>query len=68
MNETLFAHYILERRHHAARRPADMPALAVGYAAAGLDFRRRMADRFARAAAQETPYMVEGEKIVLAEE
>ncbi len=64
MNKTLFAHYILERRHHAARRPFGISDLAERYAAEGLTYRERMADRFARAAAMETPYIAEGEKIV----
>ena len=64
MNQALFAHYILERRHHAARRPFGEADLAERYAREGLDYRERMADRFARAAAKETPYIAEGEKIV----
>lgn len=64
MNEALFSHYIIERRHHAARRPFAPASLAERYAAEGLDYRERMADRFALAASQEVPYIAEGEKIV----
>lgn len=64
MNEALFSHYIIERRHHAARRPFAPASLAEGYAERGLDYRERMADRFALAAHQEVPYIAEGEKIV----
>ncbi|MBO7292992.1 MAG: pyruvate formate-lyase, partial [Clostridia bacterium] len=64
MNQALFSHYIIERRHHAARRPFAPASLAERYAAEGLDYRERMADRFALAARQEVPYIAEGEKIV----
>lgn len=64
MNDALFSHYILERRHHAARHPFSARDLAARYAAEGLGFRERMADRFVRATLEETPYMTEGEEIV----
>ena len=64
MNEALLSHYITERRHLAARRPFAPASLAEGYAERGLDYRERMADRFALAARQEVPYIAEDEKIV----
>ena len=57
MNDALFQHYIVERCHHAARHPFGHPGLAEEYAARGLSFRERMADRFVLAAAAEEPYM-----------
>ncbi|MBO7762658.1 MAG: pyruvate formate-lyase [Clostridia bacterium] len=64
MNQALFDHYIIQRTHHAARRPFSVSDLAAQYAAAGLSYRERMADRFVRATREETPYMAEDEKIV----
>ncbi len=64
MNQTLYDHYIVERAHRAQRHPFLPAVLAEQYAARGLSLRERMADRFARAAAQEVPYMTADEEIV----
>ena len=64
MKPKAYEYYIVERGHHANRRPFAPAVLADGYAAAGLSLRERMADRFVRAAAQEVPYIADGEEIV----
>ena len=54
MTQELFRYYIIERGHHALRHKAATLKTAEKYAAEGLSYRERMADRFARAAAEET--------------
>lgn len=63
MNKTLFDYYITRREHRAFRRDSGLE-LAAGYAAAGMPYRRRMADRFCRIAAMEEPHIAPGEQIV----
>ena len=64
MNQALFNYYIIDRAHHALRRPATTIPSAEEYAREGLSPRERMADRFARACHAEVPHIAEGEKIV----
>ena len=64
MTQELFRYYIVERGHHALRRPAATIPSAEEYAKMGLSYRERMADRFARAAAEEVPHIMAGEEIV----
>jgi len=61
MNQALYT-YITEKRHHAHRRAYAGPSGAQ-YAAEGLPPRARMADRFARLCAQETPHFLPGQKL-----
>ena len=64
MKSKVYDYYIVERGHHAHRRPFAPAVLADEYAREGLSLRERMADRFVRATAQEIPYIAEGEEIV----
>ena len=64
MTQELFRYYIIERGHHALRHKASRIPTAEDYAAMGLSYRERMADRFARAAAEEVPHIMDGEEIV----
>ena len=64
MTQELFRYYIIERGHHALRHKAATLKTAEEYAAEGLSYRERMADRFARAAAEEVPHIMDGEEIV----
>ena len=64
MTQELFRYYIIERGHHALRHKASRIPTAEDYAAMRLSYRERMADRFARAAAEEVPHIMDGEEIV----
>lgn len=63
MVETLRS-YILNKEYYPLRRPSGID-FAAEYAAMGLEPRARMADRFARICALETPLIMPGERIVL---
>lgn len=54
--------YILAKKHHAFRHEVDWN-LAEEYAAAGMSPKERMADRFERLCAEETPVLLPDEKI-----
>lgn len=56
--------YILNKEYYPLRRPSGID-FAAEYAAKGLEPRARMADRFARICALETPLIMPGERIVL---
>ena len=64
MEQRTFDYYIIERGHHALRHPATTLMTAEEYAAEGVGYRARMADRFVRACREETPHIAAGEDIV----
>ncbi len=61
MNRELYT-FITTKRHHTFRHPYEGPDGAA-YAAAGTPMRSRMADRFARLCAQETPHFLPGQQL-----
>lgn len=63
MVETLRS-YILNKEYYPLRRPSGID-FAAEYAAKGLEPRARVADRFVRICAKETPLIMPGERIVL---
>ena len=64
MNKELYNFYVIDKKHHSARRNCGVD-FASEFSARGLSPVERMTERFERLLAMETPHINAGEKIVL---